>query len=239
MIKENNNLFVGYLLLGYPGSMEFLNLLKELNDTPLDILELGIPSKSPEFDGIVIQEAHKKVDHDLLDDMNYFKKVRNEWSKPIWIMGYYNDLISSDLYLRLAKNQVYDALVIPDMPLKEYEKHSNILTEYNIELVAFINPEMDASLMNYILKQSKLVYGQLYKGKTGSPNNNDDYKIMLNETVKHPDVKVFAGFGIKTKEQADKLWSAGFNGCIIGTEMIRKLNKSEEALIDYIYEIKG
>lgn len=239
MIRKNNNLFVGYLLLGYPGSMKFLNLLKELNDTPLDILELGIPSKSPEYDGIVIREAHKIVDHYLLHDINYFKKVRNEWGKPIWIMGYYNDLISNDLYLKLAGNQVYDALVIPDMPLEEYEKYSNILSEYNIELVAFINPEMGASQMNYILRHSKLVYGQLYKGKTGSPNNNDDYKIMLNETVKYPDVKVFAGFGIKTKKQVDKLWRAGFNGCIIGTEMIRKLNISKEALIDYIYEIKG
>ena len=239
MTSRNNNLFVGYLLAGYPNSMDFLGLLKELNDTPLDILELGIPSKNPEYDGLVIQEAHKKINHYLVNNIEYYKEIRNLWSRPIWVMGYYEDLISSDLYLKLAKNRVYNALVIPDMPIREYEKYSDILSEYDIDLVTFIDPEMERGQMNNILDKSKLVYGQLYKGKTGSSDKSDDYKVMLNEIVKYPDVKVFAGFGIKTKEDVDKLWNEGFDGCVIGTEMIKKLNISKEELIDYIYEIKG
>lgn len=239
MTSKNNNLFVGYLLSGYPSSMGFLKLLKELNDSPLDILELGIPSKNPQYDGAVIQEAHKLVDHDIVNDIEYYREIRNSWDKPIWIMGYYEDLIKGDLYLRLAKSQVYDALVVPDMPIKEYEKYSDILSEYKIDLVTFIDPEMERDQINYILSKSKLVYGQLYKGKTGSASKNDDYKLMLDEIVKYPDTKVFAGFGIKTKEDVDKLWKEGFDGCIIGTEMIKRLNISKEELFDYIYEIKG
>lgn len=244
MTREYNNirieqkLFVGYLLLGYPNAEKFLELLEKLNDSSLDILELGIPSKNPEYDGLIIQEAHKIVDDNLIGDINYYKNIRNSWKKPIWIMGYYNDLINTDLYLELANSRVYDTLVVPDMPLYEYNKYSEILSDFNISLVTFINPEMDVYEMRSVLNNYKLIYGQLYKGKTGNSSIDEKYRIMLNEARKYPNAKLFAGFGIKTREKVEKLWYEGFDGCIIGTEMIKKLNESEEALIEYINNIK-
>ena len=49
---------------------------------------------------------------------------------------------------------------------------------------------------------------------------------------------VFAGFGIGTEERAAELLKDGFDGVIIGTAIMKKMNVSEEELMDFLKKME-
>ena len=80
--------------------------------------------------------------------------------------------------------------------------------------------------MDRELDGASLVYEQLYAGKTGEANHESHYGEMLAYSRAHSGAACFAGFGISTREKAEEVIRAGFDGAIIGTELIRRLNTS-------------
>ena len=237
-IIENKGLVVGYLLGGYPSRKGFIQLLKQIEDTKLDILEIGFPSINPYADGETIRKAHEQVDLKICDDIEYWKEIRESTSKPIWIMAYKKDFIDTDIYMTFAKEGLIDAIVIPDCTFEEHLKLEKDLKGTKVDVLKFIKPTLSIEEINKRVSNSSIVYSQLYDGPTGSANNGDGYHQMLKLALKHPKVKIFAGFGIDTKEKVNELLEQGFHGTIIGTAMIRRLNISNQELINYINEIK-
>ena len=58
-LVQRDEAVIGYLLAGYPEPTEFLHLLREVEATGLDALEIGYPSENPFADGEIIQAAHR------------------------------------------------------------------------------------------------------------------------------------------------------------------------------------
>lgn len=229
---------VGYFLAGYPTRKDFLQLISDLNAAPLDVLEIGFPSTNPYADGKVISTAHQVVDMAVQDDLTYWQEVRALSEKPLWIMAYREDFIVSKRYKLFAENQLMDGLVIPDCSQKEHEELQEELAESGIDVLSFIKPIMSPEQTGKILSRSGLVYAQLYDGPTGNGDVKFEYQDMLKVVVEHKEAVVFAGFGISTRRRVETLIEEGFTGAIIGTEMLKKLNRSKEDLMDYISELK-
>ena len=154
-------------------------------------------------------------------------------------MGYKKDLIDTGFYRVLAEKELIDALVIPDMNCEEHIKLGNETSKYGVDVVGFVNTEMTNSDLELCFTSTALVYQQLYTGPTGMSVETDDYKEILYKGRKYEHVKVFAGFGINTPERVNQLLSSGFDGVIMGTAMIKKLNDSEGELLDFISELNS
>lgn len=229
---------VGYFLAGYPSREDFLQLIIDLDHTALDILEIGYPSQNPYADGDVISTAHQMVDMSVQDDLGYWKQVRNRSSKPIWLMAYRDDFITSKIYQQFAEHQLMDGLVIPDCSQEEHRLLQDELADKGIDVLSFIKPTMSAKEIRTILSQSGLVYAQLYDGPTGNGDVKLDYSTMLAGVLEHKETVVFAGFGINARRHVEALIEEGFSGAVIGTEMIKKLNLSKKDLMDYINGLK-
>jgi tryptophan synthase alpha chain len=114
LANKENPFLIGYLLAGYKNTDELLEVLKQLPADALDVLELGFPSRNPYSDGEVISTAHSMVDKDVACSIEYWQKVKDLYKKPIWVMAYREDFIESGIYKEFAKNQLIDAIVIPD-----------------------------------------------------------------------------------------------------------------------------
>ncbi len=229
---------VGYLLAGYPNGGRFIELLGELEDTDLDVVEIGFPSTNPYADGEVISKAHEEVDLGLCDDIDYWREIRGATSKPIWLMAYKEDFIDTGIYMDLAKEGLIDAIVIPDCSFEEHLDLDRDLEASGVDVLKFIKPSLSDEEINKRVKSSSIVYGQLYDGPTGMADNEDSYQRMLELGLKHPNARIFAGFGIDTKEKVKDLLDEGFHGAIIGTAIMKRLNISNQDLINYINEIK-
>ncbi len=239
VIKNGREFLVAYLLAGYPDKESFLNILSHCEEAGTDIFEVGFPSGNPSADGEVIRKAHETVDLEICRDYGYWKSIREAVTKPIWLMAYKKDLIDTGFYKKLVQGGLVDALVIPDMSCEEQIMLGKEVFEYGVDVVGFVNQDMSDSELENCFKNTALVYQQLYTGSTGMSVETDDFENILRRGKKHPYVKVFAGFGINTPKRVYQLLSRGFDGVIVGTAMIKRLNISEAELLKFIKELKS
>lgn len=221
--------FVGYLVAGYPDRAESLALARSLCEAGLDILEIGFPARDPSFDGEVIRHAQEHIDHALAADLTYWRELRKEVSAPLWVMGYHADLVPSGACFALAKERLYDVLVVPDMSNRERVALAETLAPYGVDVMGFIHPMSDEAELAECFGKLPLIYQQLYCGPTGEANDSQDYLPLLNRARAACDAKVFAGFGITTPERARELLHSGFDGVIVGSAIMKQLTQSAEA----------
>lgn len=238
VLSKSGQILVGYFTAGYPDRVSFLDVLVRCEKAGMDIFEIGYPSKDPSSDGEVIQQAHKKIDHSIATDLQFWLAVRSVIESPIWLMAYKKDILENDFYIELSEKKLIDAIVIPDMTYQERAQLQEALDPYGVDVVGFIGPGMDEMELKLTLNNQALIYQQLYAGPTGMANTSDDYERLLKQAKKHKHIKVFAGFGISTPERVEELLGKGFDGTIIGTEIIRKLNSSIDDLIGFVKSIK-
>jgi tryptophan synthase alpha chain len=238
LVNREDPFLIGYLLAGYKSTEELFEILKQIPDNSIDVLELGFPSANPYSDGPVIANAHSIVDRDVACSVEYWQKLKSIYNKPIWLMAYREDFIANGLYKEFAKNQLIDAIVIPDTSNEERIELQKELKSYNIDVVGFVNPLMSEEQMDDILSQFTFIYEQLYVGQTGSNHTETNYDSMLTYTLeKYPNTIPFAGFGLNTKEKLDVVYSKGFKGAVIGTELLKRYNESKESLVDFLLDV--
>ncbi len=234
---EKGKLTVGYLLASFPQKDSFLDVISGCESAGLDVFEIGYPSDDPVADGEIIRQAHGLVDLSVREDILYWKKIRNTVNKPIWVMAYKKNLIDSGFYKTLAQEGLADAFVIPDAT---YEQRLALLYELKplgVDVLGFINPDMDRDEQEACFENFTLVYQQLYSGPTGLTVITNDYAELLARARMHNNLFVFAGFGINTCERAEQLIKSGFDGVIVGTAMMSKLNTSQHELFSFVKEL--
>ncbi len=232
-------LIVGYLLAGYPEKERFLHILSGCETAGLDVFEIGYPSEAPVADGEVIKKAHRLVDFSIHTDLSYWRKIRETVQAPIWVMAYKKDLIDSGFYRLLAENELADAFVIPDTSLVHRLELMKELRPFGVDVLGFVAPDMDEAEQETCFCSFPLIYQQLYSGPTGMAVETPDYEDILNRAKKHENLHVFAGFGIQSAERAAQLLESGFDGVIIGTAMISKLNISKEELTSFVKDLNN
>lgn len=237
-LRDWHPAFVGYITAGFPDRNSNIEVLSKSCKAGLDILEIGFPARDPSCDGEVIREAQKRVDRSVAMDMTYWREVRNRLSVPIWLMGYKNDLLENDVYLKLAEEKLYDALVIPDLNDDEFEMIQKKLETFGVEVVGFINPSQSMAEVQCVVKRSHLIYHQLYCGMTGQTHNDSSYLPLMNYARQQGARRLFAGFGINTPERAAELAESGFDGVIIGSAIMKHLLTNEADTYAFISEVK-
>ena len=139
----------------------------------------------------------------------------------------------------MAEADLADAFVIPDMTPEERYSLAGELAPLGTDVLGFTNPEMSARELEDCFDRFSLIYQQLYAGRTGMPVLAEDFDGPLSRAHTHPHVRAFAGFGISTPQRVAELLSAGFDGAIVGTALMKKLNESPEALYAFVKELKA
>lgn len=238
VIKEKKELLVGYITAGYPDENIFLEIVDSCGENGIDIFEIGYPSKNPFADGEIIQKAHHSVNHEIVCDLSYWKKIRMATDKPIWIMGYSADLVDTKKYIELAQSGVVDAFVIPDLNMEQAELIAKEIGEYGVDIMHFVSNGIDNLLT--CMDTFPLLYYQLVKGKTGTKSSQDnDLEDVKRILAEHDHTYVFGGFGINSRDRVEQVIDAGFRGAIVGTAMITHLNDSLSALLEFIHKLKA
>lgn len=238
-LKRRGHLLVGYLLAGYPTRKEFLNAVLHVKNAGVDILEIGFPSRNPVNDGQAIRDAHMQVDMGVIDDLEYWKAIRQMVDIPIWIMGYNEELVHNPRYLWLAQNGCADGFVLPGLSNAARQQLNNELSPFKCDVLGFVNTQMSVEDIHTVCSEHGLIYLQLYVGITGTKVTRDEFEGVLAIAKEYSHTSVFAGFGIDTKERAEHLLEKGFDGVIIGTAIIKKQNESINELTRYIKHIKS
>lgn len=249
--EQQEALLIGYLIAGDPDTAKSMTIIENALLAGLDILELGIPSKNPHLDGAVIQEGHARVQGDV-DQwfVSFVKTVRQKVKKPIWVMGYQQDLFQSDIFEQLVKNRLIDALLIPDCSFEESEEIAQDISTFGIDMVHFVEPHMTDQELADIVQTSAIIYAQTYSGMTGTPITALENLPAYNERIrKYASSLVVAGFGIKTPDNVRDVVESRFDGAVVGSALVEcckegQLSKLYKLISELksktdLYEIKG
>jgi tryptophan synthase alpha chain len=232
--KKQNVLNV-YFTAGFPSLNCTLTIMKSLQDAGVDMVELGMPYSDPLADGPVIQSsgtaalANGMTIHKLFEQLANF---RSEIRLPVLLMGYMNPIIQYGFenFCRDAAGVGVDGLILPDLPIFEYEnEYGALIRKYNLNLVFLVTPETEEARVRKLdLLSSGFLYAVSSSSTTGrhaALNEQENYFNRLRlMKLKNP---VLIGFGIRDKASFSEACSYA-NGAIIGTAFIKILENLTE-----------
>jgi tryptophan synthase alpha chain len=150
---------------------------------------------------------------------------RNSIQLPVLLMGYMNPVLQYGFenFCRDAAVAGVDGLILPDLPIHEFEKeYGPQIRKYKLDFVFLVTPETSA---DRIRKLDELSTGFLYAvssssttGKNKDLSEQVEYFLRLKSmNLRNP---VLIGFGIRDRESFSKACDYA-NGAIIGTAFIK------------------
>lgn len=227
---KNKKVLNIYCTAGYPQLNSTLEVMTALQDNGADLIELGMPYSDPLADGPVIQASGSKALENgmtiavLFDQL---KDLRPGIRIPVILMGYMNPVLQYgfERFCADAAAAGVDGLILPDLPIYEYETEYGAIVQKNgLDFIFLVTPETSELR---IRKVDALSSGFLYAVSSSSTTGKDkdmagqqDYFRRLEEMqLKNP---VLVGFGIKNKETYTEACKHT-SGVIIGSAYIKVL----------------
>lgn len=222
-----------YCTAGYPGIDSTLPVMKALQDNGADMIELGMPYSDPLADGPVIQASSSRALANGMTIAKLFeqlKHMRKEIHVPVILMGYMNPVLQYgfERFCADAKAVGIDGLILPDLPVYEYEtEYGSIIRDHELDFIFLVTPETaDERIKKLDELSSGFLYAVSSSSTTGKDKNMVDVSSYLQRLkalkLKNP---VLVGFGIKDKNTFDRACEHA-SGAIIGTAFIKALESS-------------
>ncbi|MFC4632940.1 tryptophan synthase subunit alpha [Dokdonia ponticola] len=230
-LQEDKKLLSLYFTAGYPHINDTVSILQQLQDSGVDMVEIGLPFSDPLADGPTIQESSTAALKNGMTTQLLFdqlKDVRKTIDIPLIVMGYFNPMLQYGVEKFCAKCQEIgiDGIIMPDLPLAEYEaEYKAIFEKYGLINVFLITPQTsDARIQQIDAASNGFIYMVSSASTTGSQsgfgNTQSEYfERIANMNLKNPQI---VGFGIsnaKTFEAA----TAFAKGAIIGSAFIKHI----------------
>lgn len=222
-----------YCTAGYPQFSSTNKVMQALQDHGADMIELGMPYSDPLADGPVIQASGGRALENgmtIAALMEQLQDFRRQIHVPVLLMGYMNPVLQYgfEKFCSEAAQRGIDGLVLPDLPMHEFEKeYAGILRKYRLDFIFLVTPETSEER---IRKLDELSSGFLYAVSSSSTTGREKdmaaqstyFKRLASMHLKNP---ILVGFGIRDRKSfLDACRYA--NGVIIGTAYIKALENN-------------
>jgi len=225
--NENNRAaFVGYICACDPDFDTSLKLCRNLLDSGVDLLELGVPFSDPLADGLTNQlAAQRALEAGCTQDdvFRLVEEIRKFSEVPIVFYTYYNLVFSQGVaeYVKRAKSVGVDGLLTLDLPPEEAGELLEVSNQLDMKNVFIVAPTTPKSRIPVISNAaSGFIY---YVSREGVTGERDDLAGDLVERVEairaHTELPVVVGFGISTPEQVREVARAA-DGVVVGSALV-------------------
>ena len=247
VFNKKKNLLSIYFTAGFPDINDTLKIIKELDKSQVDMIEIGLPFSDPLADGPTIQKSSEKalsngMTTNLLFDQ--LKDLRKISDIPGVIMGYFNPILQYGIekFCSNCKDVGIDGLIIPDLPADIFKKNYKIVFEkYKLNMMFLITPQTSNERINLIDDLSKgFIYMVSSYSVTGAKDSFDKYQIEYFKRIKKLNLSnpLLIGFGISNKKTFQAACQNS-NGAIIGSTFIKYIdNHGVSKTRDFIKLIK-
>jgi tryptophan synthase alpha chain len=244
--QKVENILSIYFTAGFPELDDTEKILKSLVKNGADIIEIGMPYSDPLADGPVIQNSSMKALQNgmtiklLFSQLRSFKKSLplESSSSPLILMGYLNPVMQYgfEKFCEDARDSGISAIILPDLPINEYEnKYKKIFEENKLIFIFLITPETSEERIHKIDSISNgFIYAVSSSSITGKDTEMNAQRSYF-ERIKNMNLKnkVLIGFGIRNHETFTNACKYAA-GAIIGTAYIKSIDNAEN--IDYSTE---
>lgn len=244
-----------YFTAGFPHLDDTVTVLRGLQQSGVDLVEIGMPYSDPVADGETIQKSNGRA----LDNGMSLKKMfdqldgcRDDSSAepitvPILLMGYINPVLQYGVenFCRMCREVGVDGVILPDLPLDLYlAEYAPTFREYGILNVNLITPQTTDERIRLIDAESDgFIYMVSSASITGSVTGISDPMRAYFERVQAMNLRNprLIGFGINNHETFDAACENA-NGAIVGSAFIRHVDEngtSPESIRAFVQTIRN
>ena len=231
---ENRGSLGVFITAGDPDAATTEALLDGLVDAGVDFIEVGLPYSDPLADGPTIQNSSQKalqngMNLDVVFDQLLEIKATN--NTPLVLMGYLNQLLKygEEKFCQKVVDCGIDTLILPDLPMVEYENHyQSLFNSYGLNNVFLITPHTSVERILKIDSYTQsFIYMVASSSITGAKGEISEEQIAYFKRIKSMNLKskLIIGFGISDHQTFSKACEYG-NGAIIGSAFIESLEKN-------------
>lgn len=223
-----------FFTAGFPNLDDTATIIQKLSESGVDFIEVGMPYSDPLADGPTIQQSS---DVALKNGMNLdilfeqLEAIKDTNATPLVLMGYLNQMLKygEEKFCEKCVQVGIDTLILPDLPMIEYETHYRQLFEkYGLSTVFLITPKTPEDRIRkideltdtfiYVVASSSITgaKGEISKGQT------EYFERVQSMNLKS---KLIIGFGISNNETFNTACQYA-NGAIVGSAFIKTLAKN-------------
>lgn len=229
--KRGEGALIGFVTAGDPTPDDTIGIVDSLIKGGIDILELGLPFSDPIADGVVIQKASERSLKAGMNPDLFFEMAEGIKDIPKVCLTYYNLVLQRglDKFVRDCSKSGIDGLIIPDLPIEEATPLLNACREYNVNLIFLVAKTTTKERMEEILKVSSgFLYVVSLLGVTGAREElSENIKPLLSRVRKFSkDIPLAVGFGISKPEHVKDVLTAGADGAIVGSALVKIIEKN-------------
>jgi tryptophan synthase alpha chain len=230
--KRGEPAIVAFMTAGFPRKDHFReHLLMVASES--DVVEIGVPFTDPMADGMTIQrssQAALKQGVSLRWIMSELASMQRP-AAPLVLMSYLNPLLQYG-YAALARDAAAAGVcgfIVPDLPFDEGDELRVALAAEGVALVQMVTPVTTPARLQQVCAASDgFVYAVTMTGTTGKNVAVPDTVIeYLKAVTAISPVPVCAGFGIRSREQVEKLRSY-VAGVVVGSALVEVLERGED-----------
>ena len=236
-----------YFSAGHPNLEDTITIIKALQSSGVDMIEIGLPFSDPLADGPTIQKSSTKALRNGMRTEKLFQQlenIRNEIDIPLILMGYFNPIMQFGVesFCQKCKSIGIDGLIIPDLPVEiYYENYKSLFDKYGLYNIFLITPQTPKDRIRYIDKVSNgFIYLVSSASVTGAKSKFGEAQVKYFNRIGKMKLKTpqLVGFGISnsTTYQAATKYS---RGAIIGSAFINFLEKEGvHKIADFVKSIR-
>jgi len=237
-----------YFSAGFPELEDTASILEKLQESGVDMVEIGLPFSDPLADGPTIQESSTKALANGMTTEVLFEQLKNIRSRieiPLLIMGYFNPMMQYGIeaFCRKCQETGIDGLIIPDLPVDVYHAHyREIFEKYDLINVFLITPQTSEERIRFIDKISNgFIYMVSSASTTGAKNSfgteqKDYFERISAMNLSAPQI---VGFGISNQDTFNQA-TRSTSGAIIGSAFVKYLEeKGIDAIPQFIQDIRN
>jgi tryptophan synthase alpha chain len=230
-----------YFTAGYPNLNDTRSIIENLEESGVDMIEIGLPFSDPIADGPTIQQSSTIALKNGMTTNVLFSQLENIRESipstkkgiviPLLIMGYFNPIFQYGVekFCKKCADIGIDGLIIPDLPVDVYHNEYQIIFEkYNLINVFLITPQTSEKRIRFIDSISNgFIYMVSSASITGAINTFSDNQTNYFSKIKKMNLKTpqIVGFGISNKETFLQATNKT-KGAIIGSAFVKFLNEN-------------
>lgn len=226
--------FVAYVTAGDPSAEATLAILHALENSGVDLIELGIPFSDPLADGPTIQAASGRAlaaGMTVSGVLNLVRRFREKSEVPIVLFTYLNPIYVFGFtdFLEKAVADGADGLLILDLPPDEAAQNAELVSAGGLSAIRLIAPTTPPERMAQIASTAQgFIYYVSREGVTGEQTSlSDSIASQVAEIRKHAALPVAVGFGISTPEQAAAV-AAEADAVVVGSAIVRRIAENAD-----------
>jgi tryptophan synthase alpha chain len=217
---------VTYVTAGDPDLTSTAEILRTLDRSGADVLEVGVPFSDPLADGPVIQRATERAlaaGATLTGVLDMLALVRAQIAAPIVIFSYANPILRMglDTFTRRAQEVGVDGVLTLDVPPEEAGEWHQGFGGAGIDTIFLLSPTTaDDRIRRAAALGSGFLYGISRLGVTGARDTVADSAAELAGRVRAAtDMPLALGFGVSHPEHVRAIGTVA-DAAVVGSALV-------------------